>query len=48
MIGLFESIHSLLDVHVDPPLVIDQYCDVVSVNDLLWDNFQGNMHEFRF
>ena len=45
--GLFEAIHTLLDAHVDPPLVFDQCDEVVSINDLLWDNFQGNAHEFR-
>ena len=45
--GLFEAIHALLDAHVDPPLVVDQFCEVISINNLLWDDFQGNAHEFR-
>ena len=45
--GLFEAIHVLLDAHVDPPLVVYQCSEVVSINDLLWDNFQGSPHEFR-
>ena len=44
---LFESIHALLDAHIDPPLVVDQYCEVISVNDLLWGDFQGDEHELR-
>ena len=43
--GLFEAIHALLDAHVDPPLVVDTCCQVISINDLLWDDFQGNAHE---
>ena len=46
-LGLFEVIHALLDKHVDPPLIVDHLCEVISINDLLWDDFQGNAHEFR-
>ena len=45
--GLFEAIHALLDAHVDPPLVVDQCREVISINDLPWDDFQGNAHELR-
>ena len=45
--GLFEAIYALLDAHIDPPLVVDQCCEVISINDLLWDDFQWNAHEFR-
>ena len=45
--SLFEAIHALLDAHVDPPLVVDQCPEVVSINDLLLDDFQGNAHELR-
>ena len=45
--GLFEAIHVLFDAHVDPPLVVYQCSEVVSINDLLWDNFQRNAHEIR-
>ena len=45
--GLFETIHALLDAYVDPPLVVDQCCEVIGINDLLCDTFQGNAHEFR-
>ena len=34
--SLFEAIHALLDDHVDPPLVVDQCCQVVSVKNFLW------------
>ena len=44
---LFEPIYALIDAHVDPPLVVDQCCEVIRINILLWDNFQGNVHEFR-
>ena len=45
--GLFEAIHALLDAQVYPYLVVDQCCDVININDLLRDDFQGNAHEFR-
>ena len=45
--GLFEAIRPLLDLHVYLPLVVDQYCEVISLNDLIWDDFQGNAHELR-
>ena len=45
--GLFEAIHDLLNAHVDPPLVIDQCLEVISINYLLWDDFQSNPHELR-
>ena len=45
--GLFEAIHALLDSHVDPPLVFEKCCEFISINDLLWGDFQGNAHEFR-
>ena len=45
--SLFEAINALLDAHVDPPLAVDQCCEVIIINDLLWDTFQGNAHEFR-
>ena len=40
--GLFEAIHALIDGHVDPPLNFNQF---ISVNDLLWDDFQRNPHK---
>ena len=45
--GLFEVIHALLDAYVDPTLVVDQCCEVVCINDRLWDDFQWNAHKFR-
>ena len=33
--GLFEAIHALLDAHVDPPLVVDQLYEVVSMDNFL-------------
>ena len=45
--GLFEAIHALLGAHVDPPLVVNQCCEVISINDLLWGDFQGNANELR-
>ena len=45
--GLFEAIHALLGAHVDPPLVVNQYLEVISINDLLWDDFQRNPHVLR-
>ena len=44
---LFEAIHALLGVDVDPPLVVNQCCEVLGINNLLWGYFQGNAHEFR-
>ena len=44
--GLFEAIHALLDAHVNPTSVVYQCDKVVSINDFLWDNFQGSAHEF--
>ena len=45
--SLFEAIHALLNAHVYPPLVVNQCGEVVSVNDFLWDYFEGNVNEFR-
>ena len=45
--SLFEAIHTLLDAHVDPPLVVHHCPEVISVNDLLWDDFKRNPHKFR-
>ena len=45
--GLFEAIHALFDAHVEPPLVVDQCCEVLSINDILWDDFQRNAYEFK-
>ena len=45
--SLFEAIHALFDGHVDPPLVVNQYLEVISVDDLLWDDFKSNPHKLR-
>ena len=45
--GLFEAIHALLNAHVDPPLLVNQCREVININDVLWDDFQGNAHELR-
>ena len=45
--SLFEAIHALLDAHVEPPLVVNQCLEVISVNDLLWDDFKRNPHKLR-
>ena len=45
--GLFEAIHALLVLHVDQPLVVNQCLEVISVDDLLWDDFQINPHKLR-
>ena len=45
---LFDSMHALFDSHVYPPLVVYQCSKVVRINDLLWDDFQWNAHEFCF
>ena len=44
---LFEAIHALLGAHVDPPLVVNQCLEVISVDDLPWDDFQRNPHKLR-
>ena len=44
---LLESIHALLDAHVDPPLVVNQCLEVISIDDLLWDDFKRNPHKLR-
>ena len=44
---LSEAIHDLLDAHVDPPLVVHQCLEVISVDDLLWDDFKRNPHKLR-
>ena len=41
---LFEDIYALLDAHVYPPLVVKQFCEVVSIKNFLLDNFQGSAH----
>ena len=45
--SLFESIHALLDANVDPPLLVNQCLEVISVNDILWDDFKRNPHKLR-
>ena len=45
--SLFEAIHTLLDAHVYPPLVVHQCLEFISVDDLLWDDFKKNPHKFR-
>ena len=45
--GFFESIYSIFDTHVDPPLVVYNCSEVVRTNDLLWDDSQWNAHEFQ-
>ena len=45
--SLFEAIHTLLDAHVDPPLVTHQCLEVISVDDLLWYYFKRNSNKFR-
>ena len=45
--GLFEDIHVLLYAHVYPPLVVNQCLEVISIDDLLWDDFQRNPHKRR-
>ena len=44
---LFKAIHDLLDAHIYPPLVVHQCIEVISVNDLLWDDFKRNLHKLR-
>ena len=44
---LFESIHALLDAHLDPPLFVYQLLEVISIDDLLWGDFQRNTYELR-
>ena len=44
---LFEAIHALLGVHIYPPLVVNQCLQVISVDDLLWDDFKINPHRLR-
>ena len=41
----FESIHTLLDAHVDPPLFFDQCGEVGGINYFLSGNFQCNEHK---
>ena len=43
--GLFEAIYALLGAHADSPLVVNQCLEVISVDDLLWDDFQRNPHK---
>ena len=45
--GLFEAIHALLNAHIYPPLVVNQFIEVISVDDLLWGDFQRNPHKLR-
>ena len=45
--SLFEAIHALLDGHVDLPLVVNQCIEVISVDDILWDDFKRNPHKLR-
>ena len=45
--SLFESIHALIDAHVDTPLVVNQCLEVISVDDLLWDDFKRSPHKLR-
>ena len=45
--SLFDAIHAFLDAHVNPPLVVNQCIEVISIDDLLWDDFQRNPHKLR-
>ena len=45
--SLFEAIHALLDAHVDPPLVVNQCLEVISVNDLMWNYLKRNPRKLR-
>ena len=45
--SLFEAIHALFGAHVDTPLVVNQCLEVISVDDLLWDDFKRNPHKLR-
>ena len=45
--SLFEAIHALLNVNVDPPLVVHQCLEVLGFDDLLWDDFKRNPHKLR-
>ena len=45
--SLFEAVHALIDAHVDPPLVVNQCLEVISVDDLPWDDFKRNTHKLR-
>ena len=45
--SLSEAIHSLLDVHVDSPLVVKKCLEVISVVDILWHDFKRNPHKLR-
>ena len=45
--SLFESIHALLDAHVDPPLFFNQCLEVISLDDLRWGDFKRNPHKLR-
>ena len=45
--SLFKAIHTLLNAHVDSPLVFHQCLEVISVDDLLWGDFKRNPHKFR-
>ena len=38
--SLFEDIRTLLNAHVNPPIVVHQCFEVISVDDLLWDDFK--------
>ena len=45
--GLFEAIPALLNAHLDPPLVVYQCPEVISIDYLLWNYFQRNPHKLR-
>ena len=44
-VSLIEAIHALLDAHVNPPLVFNQCLEVISVDNLLLDDFKRNLHK---
>ena len=45
--SLFDAIHALFDAYVDPPLVVQQGLEVISVGDIMWDDFKSNLHKLR-
>ena len=45
--SLLKAIHAPLDAHVDPPLVFNQCLEVISLDDLLRDDFKSNPHKLR-
>lgn len=44
--GLWQTIHSFVNADVDVSFVVNEWAEIVSVDDDLWDEVNVDAHEF--